>query len=67
MTRESLLNILDSLGDLESPNLDVMNLTADEAIDYARDYGLEFEIEQEIESGATPAQALKEWDIIPKW
>lgn len=52
--------------DIPTWSIDVENLTADKAIDYARKYGLEYEIEQEIEGGLTPVQALKEWDILPE-
>lgn len=52
--------------DIPTWSIDVENLTANEAIDYARNYGLEYEIEQEIEGGLTPFQALKEWDILPE-
>lgn len=35
-----------------------------EAIQLARKYNLEYEIRQELASGATPDEALEEWDII---
>ena len=39
-------------------------LTKKEAIFIARKYGLEEEIRQELTSGASPEEALEEWDII---
>lgn len=41
-----------------------MEYTAKEAIELARKYNLEYEIRQELASGATPNEALEEWDII---
>lgn len=38
-------------------------LTAKEAIFLARKYNLEWEVRQELASGATPEEALEEWDI----
>ena len=38
--------------------------TSKEAIFLARKYNLEYEVRQELESGATPDEALREWDII---
>lgn len=35
-----------------------------EAIQLARKYNLEYEVRQELASGATPDEALEEWDII---
>lgn len=39
-------------------------ITAKEAIILARKYNLEYEVRQELNSGATPEEALEEWDII---
>ena len=43
-------------------NIQLM-LTAKEAIFLARKYNLEWEVRQELASGATPEEALEEWDI----
>ena len=40
-----------------------MMYSAKEAILMARKYNLEHEIRQELASGATPDEALEEWDI----
>ena len=40
------------------------SMTAKEAIFLARKYNLEKEIRQELDSGLTPEQALREWDIL---
>lgn len=41
-----------------------MKYTAKEAIQLARKYNLEHEVRQELASGASPEEALEEWDII---
>lgn len=41
-----------------------MIYTAVEAILLARKYNLEYEVRQELASGASPNEALEEWDII---
>lgn len=41
-----------------------MIYTALEAIKLARKYNLEREVRQEMASGASPNEALEEWDII---
>ena len=41
-----------------------MMYSAKEAILMARKYNLEHEIRQELASGATPDEALEEWDIL---
>ena len=41
-----------------------MIYTSKEAIQLARKYNLEYEVRQELASGATPNEALEEWDII---
>ena len=38
-------------------------MTAKEAIFLSRKYNLEWEVRQELASGATPEEALEEWDI----
>lgn len=40
-----------------------MNYSVKDAILMARKYNLEHEIRQELASGATPDEALEEWDI----
>lgn len=35
------------------------------AIKLARSFGLESEVKAEMANGATPEEALAEWDIIP--
>ena len=35
------------------------------AIKLARKFGLEAEVKAEMANGATPEEALAEWDIIP--
>lgn len=35
------------------------------AIKLARNFGLEAEVKAEMANGATPEEALAEWDIIP--
>lgn len=41
-----------------------MIYTAREAILLARKFNLEHEVRQELASGASPNEALEEWDII---
>ena len=41
-----------------------MNYSPKEAIQLARKYNLEREVRQELAAGATPDEALEEWDII---
>lgn len=41
-----------------------MKYTTKEAIQLARKYNLEYEVRQELASGASPEEALEEWDII---
>lgn len=41
-----------------------MKYTPKEAIQLARKYNLEHEVRQELASGASPEEALEEWDII---
>lgn len=43
--------------------MEKIKYTAKEAILMARKYNLEHEIRQELASGATPDEALEEWDI----
>lgn len=43
--------------------MEKIKYTAREAILMARKYNLEHEIRQELASGATPDEALEEWDI----
>ena len=38
--------------------------TAEDAIRIASKFGLEAEVQKELDNGATPLEALKEWDII---
>ncbi len=38
-------------------------ITPKDAIFLARKYNLEWEVRQELASGATPEEALEEWDI----
>lgn len=38
--------------------------TAEDAIRIASKFGLEAEVQRELDNGATPLEALKEWDII---
>ena len=35
------------------------------ALKIAKEYGLEYEVREMIESGYTPYEALKEWDLLP--
>lgn len=39
--------------------------TAEEAIKLATEFGLNEEVRQEIENGASPNEALAEWDVLP--
>lgn len=39
--------------------------TAEEAINLAVEFGLDEEVRQEIENGASPNEALAEWDVLP--
>lgn len=43
--------------------MEKIKYTARDAIQLARKYNLEHEIRQELASGATPDEALEEWDI----
>lgn len=43
--------------------MEKIKYTVREAILMARKYNLEHEIRQELASGATPDEALEEWDI----
>lgn len=43
--------------------MEKIKYTAREAILMARKYNLEHEIRQELAAGATPDEALEEWDI----
>lgn len=38
--------------------------TAEDAIRIASKFGLEAEVQRELDNGATPLEALREWDII---
>lgn len=38
--------------------------TAEDALRIASKFGLEAEVQRELDNGATPLEALKEWDII---
>ena len=38
--------------------------TAEDAIRIASKFGLKAEVQRELDNGATPLEALKEWDII---
>lgn len=40
-------------------------MTKEEAIELAKEFGLEAEVKTELVNGATPEEALAEWDIIP--
>jgi hypothetical protein len=42
----------------------MIHYSAKEAIQLARKYNLEYEVRQELASGATPDEALEEWDIL---
>lgn len=39
-------------------------LTESEAIKIAASHGLQWEVSQAIKSGCTPAEALREWDLL---
>ena len=38
--------------------------TAEDALRIASNFGLEAEVQKELDNGATPLDALREWDII---
>ena len=38
--------------------------TAEDALRIASKFGLEAEVQRELDNGATPLEALKEWDIL---
>ena len=38
--------------------------TAEDALRIASKFGLKAEVQRELDNGATPLEALKEWDII---
>ena len=38
--------------------------TAEDALRIAYKFGLEAEVQRELDNGATPLEALKEWDIL---
>lgn len=40
-------------------------MTKEKAIELAKEFGLEEEVKNELANGATPEEALAEWDIIP--
>ena len=40
-------------------------MTNEQAIKLAKKFGLEAEVRAELANGATPEEALAEWDIIP--
>lgn len=40
-------------------------MTNEQAIKLAKKFGLEEEVKNELANGATPEEALAEWDIIP--
>ena len=40
-------------------------MTKENAIELAKEFGLEAEVQAELDRGATPEEALSEWDIIP--
>lgn len=40
-------------------------MTEEKAIELAERFGLEAEVKAELANGATPEEALAEWDIIP--
>lgn len=42
----------------------IFDMTPKDAIFLARKYNLEHEVRQELASGATPEEALEEWDIV---
>lgn len=42
----------------------MIHYSVKEAIQLARKYNLEYEVRQELASGATPDEALEEWDIL---
>lgn len=39
-------------------------MTESEAIKIAASHGLQWEVSQAIKSGCTPAEALREWDLL---
>ena len=40
-------------------------MTNEQAIELAKKFSLEAEVQEELANGATPEEALAEWDIIP--
>ena len=38
-------------------------MTNEQAIELAKEFGLEEEVKNELANGATPEEALREWDI----
>lgn len=40
-------------------------MTKEKAIELAKEFCLEAEVQAELDRGATPEEALNEWDIIP--
>lgn len=40
------------------------NITVDEALMRAEKYGLIYEVKRELENGASPWEALYEWDLL---
>lgn len=38
-------------------------MTNEQAIELAKEFGLEEEVKAELANGATPEEALREWDI----
>lgn len=40
-------------------------LTVEEVISIATEHGLEKEVQRELDNGATPWQALREYDLLP--
>ena len=39
-------------------------MTKESAIQIAKESGLEYEVLQSIKAGCTPAEALREWDLL---
>ena len=39
-------------------------MTKEQALKVAACYGLKAEVQKELDNGATPLEALKEWDIL---
>jgi len=40
------------------------NISIDEALERAREFFLENEVQRELDNGATPWEALYEWDLL---